>query len=317
MVSFEKRTKKIVQVTGKSMNIMGAVSASDAATQLLKLKAKQRLALRQRMGLLKHKQIDEPLSEIEQKMLDHELAIAEELQANLLPRRIPQIDGYEFGAYYKPSKEIGGDYYDFIEIDESHLGMLVADVSGKGIPGSMVMTETRVLIRNEARHTLSPSEVLKRVNSFLNQDIKRGMFVTAFYAVLDIPSGTLTVSSAGHNPLILYRNATKSLHALNTGGLALGIDKGPLFERTIREQKLHLYKGDRFVLYTDGVIEAMNQQKQALGSQRFYLRIKQFAEKGSNEFISLIIKDVETHQGDAPQHDDITLVTGRYQPDQL
>jgi sigma-B regulation protein RsbU (phosphoserine phosphatase) len=288
-----------------------AMSTGASSVSLLRLKAQKRLALRQRMGLLKNKAEGEDLSEVERKMLEHELAIAEELQANLLPRKVPQIPGYDISAYYRPSREVGGDYYDFIEIDPDHLGILVADVSGKGIPGSIVMTETRALVKSEAVRTLSPAETLIRVNRVLYNDIKRGMFVTVFYMILSLQKAVLSVVSAGHNPMVLWRKASNTCHLVNPNGLALGIDKGPLFEKTLKEQKIQLFKGDRFTLYTDGVIEAMNERHEQFGQNRFYLRVKQLADKSSSEFLSLLVQEVEAHQGSAPQHDDITVVTGR------
>ena len=288
-----------------------AVGSAPSSVSLLRLKAQKRLALRQRMGLLKNKTGDEELNEVERKMLDHELAIAEELQANLLPRKVPQLPGYDVSAYYRPSREVGGDYYDFIEIDADHLGILVADVSGKGIPGSIVMTETRALVKSEAVRTLSPAETLIRVNRVLYNDIKRGMFVTVFYMILSLQRGILSSVSAGHNPMVLWRKASNTCHLVNPNGLALGIDKGPLFEKTLKEQKIQLFKGDRFVLYTDGVIESMNSAHEQFGQNRFYLRTKQLADKSSSEFLSLLVSEVEAHQGGAPQHDDITIVTGR------
>ena len=290
---------------------MPALGQSQSSVSLLRLKAQKRLALRQRMGLLKHKGSEEELSDVERKMLDHELAIAEELQANLLPRKVPQIAGYDVSAYYRPSREVGGDYYDFIEIDADHLGILVADVSGKGIPGSIVMTETRALVKSEAVRTLSPAETLIRVNRVLYNDIKRGMFVTVFYMILSLQKAILSAVSAGHNPMVLWRKASNTCHLVNPNGLALGIDKGPLFEKTLKEQKIQLFKGDRFALYTDGVIESMNANHDQFGQNRFYLRVKQLADKSSSEFLSLLVSEIEQHQGSAPQHDDITIVTGR------
>jgi sigma-B regulation protein RsbU (phosphoserine phosphatase) len=284
---------------------------SQSSVSLLRLKAQKRLALRQRMGLLRHKGSEEELSDVERKMLDHELAIAEELQANLLPRKVPQIAGYDVSAYYRPSREVGGDYYDFIEIDADHLGILVADVSGKGIPGSIVMTETRALVKSEAVRTLSPAETLIRVNRVLYNDIKRGMFVTVFYMILSLQKAVLSAVSAGHNPMVLWRKASNTCHLVNPNGLALGIDKGPLFEKTLKEQKIQLFKGDRFALYTDGVIESMNVNHEQFGQNRFYLRVKQLADKSSSEFLSLLVSEIEQHQGNASQHDDITIVTGR------
>jgi sigma-B regulation protein RsbU (phosphoserine phosphatase) len=291
---------------------MPAVGPSSVSSvSLLRLKAQKKMALRQRMGLLKHKSNDEDLSEVERQMMAHELAIAEELQANLLPRKVPQIPGYDVSAYYRPSREVGGDYYDFIEIDADHLGILVADVSGKGIPGSIVMTETRALVKSEAVRTLSPAETLIRVNRVLYNDIKRGMFVTVFYMILALQKGILSCVSAGHNPMVLWRKASNTCHLVNPNGLALGIDKGPLFEKTLKEQKIQLFKGDRFVLYTDGVIESMNSNHEQYGQNKFYLRTKQLADKSSSEYLSLLVNELEEHQGEATQHDDITIVTGR------
>ena len=289
----------------------GVGPSSVSSVSLLRLKAQKKMALRQRMGLLKHKNNDEDLNEVERQMMAHELAIAEELQANLLPRKVPQIPGYDVSAYYRPSREVGGDYYDFIEIDADHLGILVADVSGKGIPGSIVMTETRALVKSEAVRTLSPAETLIRVNRVLYNDIKRGMFVTVFYMILALQKGILSCVSAGHNPMVLWRKASNTCHLVNPNGLALGIDKGPLFEKTLKEQKIQLFKGDRFVLYTDGVIESMNLNHEQYGQNKFYLRTKQLADKSSSEFLSLLVNEVEEHQGEATQHDDITIVTGR------
>jgi sigma-B regulation protein RsbU (phosphoserine phosphatase) len=240
-----------------------------------------------------------------------EQAIAEQLQASLLPKQIPQIPGFDLNAYYRPSPEVGGDYYDFIEIDSEHLGILVADVSGKGIPGSIVMTETRALVKSEAVRRFSPAETLARVNHELYNDIKRGMFVTMYYGILEPRTRILTCVSAGHNPMVLWRKESNSCHLVNPNGLALGIDKGPLFQRTLKEQTIQLSQGDRFALYTDGVIESMNPQNEQFGQTRFYLRAKQLADRSSSDFLSAIARELEAHQGDAPQHDDITILTGR------
>lgn len=241
----------------------------------------------------------------------HELAIAEQLQENLLPRRVPEIPGYDVSAYFRPAPKVGGDYYDFIEIDKNHLGFVVADVSGFGIPGTIVMTETKALVKSEAVRSKSPAETLGRVNRVLHQDIKRGTFVTLFYAVLEPRTSTLTCVSAGHNPMVLWRKASNSCQLVNPNGLALGIDKGPLFEKTLKEQKVELAKGDRVALYTDGVIQSVNQQNEEFGQNRFYLRVKQLADRSSREFLSCLVSEIEAHQGAVPQNDDLTILTVR------
>jgi phosphoserine phosphatase RsbU/P len=241
----------------------------------------------------------------------NEQAIAKDLQAGLLPKRIPPIPGFDVSAFYRPAREVGGDYYDFVAIDSDRLGMLVGDVSGKGVPGTIVMTETKALLRSESVRASSPAETLQRVNRVLYQDIKRGMFVTLYYVVLEPKRSRLTCVSAGHNPLVLWRSASNTLQLINPNGIALGVDRGPLFERTLKEQTIDLSKGDRFALYTDGVIESMNRQNEQFGQNRFYLRVKQLADKSSSEFLSQLTREVDAHQGDAAQHDDITILTGR------
>ncbi len=303
------KTKKLVEKPSTRKLRPHAVPASRLKTRV----GKKHLG-RPRIGLLRDKSKGEELNDVEKKMLAHEMAIAEELQANLLPRRIPKLPGYELNAYYRPSREVGGDYYDFIRINDDHIAILVADVAGKGIPGSIVMTETRALFKSEAKRSLSPRETLVRVNRTLYEDIKRGMFVTVFYMILNIPRNVLQITSAGHNPMVLWRQKTRSCQMVNTSGLALGIDKGKLFESTLQEQRLQLREGDRFVLYTDGVVETMNGAKDMYGDERLHEQTKKNAGLGSSEFVSLLVKDLETYQGDAPQNDDITILTGRCIP---
>jgi sigma-B regulation protein RsbU (phosphoserine phosphatase) len=241
----------------------------------------------------------------------NELEIASQLRAALLPRQVPQVPGYDVSAFFRPSPQVGGDYYDFFRIDEGHLGLLVAAVSGRGVPASIIMTETKALVMSEAVGAISPSKALCRVNRVLYQDIKRGMFITLFYAILDPRASTLTCASAGHNPMVLWRKASDACQQINPIGIALGFDKGPLFDRTIQEQSVDLSKGDRFALYTDGIVESMNRKNEPFGKQRFYRRMKELANSPSSDFLSKLIADVDAHQGDAPQRNDLTILTGR------
>ncbi|MBI3269138.1 MAG: SpoIIE family protein phosphatase [Planctomycetes bacterium] len=253
-------------------------------------------------------------AELSAKALEHELNIATEIQSNLLPRKIPKIPGFDISAYYRPSKEVGGDYYDFIPIDADNLGIVVADVSGKGIPGSMVMTMARSLLRMEAERNLSTADTLVKTNRILAKDIRRGMFVTAMYMILNVKTRTLLVSSAGHNPLHVWRGKTRTYELINPNGIALGFDKGPIFERTVKEQRIQLYPGDRFTGYTDGVVEAMNATNDEFGDERFFQLCQKLAEKDSNQLINVVVKELDEHKGSAPQHDDITLLTFRLAP---
>jgi serine phosphatase RsbU (regulator of sigma subunit) len=252
--------------------------------------------------------------EIQSKALEHDLAIASEIQSNLVPKRMLKVPGYDVSAYYRPSKEVGGDYYDFIQIDEDNEGVIVADVSGKGVPGSLVMTMARAFIRMEAERSrnTSPADTLMKANRMLAQDIKKGMFVTALYCILNKRTNELRVASAGHNPLVVWRAATNQVELVNPNGIALGFDKGPVFERTVKDEKIVLGHGDRIVAFTDGTVEAMNAQNQEFGDERFYTLIRDLAPRDSNQMLNLIVKALDEHKGHAPQSDDITIVTLRY-----
>lgn len=250
-------------------------------------------------------------AEIEKEKLEHDLQVGREIQQNLLPKTLYKIPGYDLDAFYLSAKEVGGDYYDLIPIDKSKLGVVVADVSGKGIQGAMLMTIMRTVMNIAAVGNLSTQNCLGRTNRFLSDRIKRGMFVTSFYTILDCRKGTLKFSSAGHNPMIIYRAKEKKIELLNPTGIALGFDKGPLFEKTLKEGETQLKKGDRFVLYTDGVVESMNEQKEEYSDQRFYDFVMENAVLDSKTFIHKLVIELKKHQGNAPQHDDITIVTFR------
>ena len=252
--------------------------------------------------------------EILQKKMEHQLSVAREIQENLMPKRVLKLPGYDVAAFYRPSQEVGGDYYDFIEIDDDHSGIIVADVSGKGVPGAIVMSMALAFIREEVDRTqnTSPMGTLTRANRMLAQNIKKGMFVTALYCILNKKTNEMKVASAGHNPLIAWSAAENKVDLINPKGIALGFDKGPVFERTIEEGTLRLNHGDRIVLYTDGAVEAMNTENEEFGDDRFIQLSQQLATRDSNQFLNIIVGKLDEHQGDGPQHDDITIVTMRY-----
>jgi serine phosphatase RsbU (regulator of sigma subunit) len=248
-------------------------------------------------------------AERENQRYEDELEMAREIQIKLLPPRLPHIKGLDISATYKPAKEVGGDYYDVFGIDKEHLGIVVADVSGKGIPGSMVMATTRTILRFVAARNTSPTDTLVRTNQVVAADIRRGMFVTALYIVFNARTYEMRVASAGHNPLVVYRAAAGKVEQVNPSGIALGFDKGPLFEKTMQEEVIKLGHGDRAVLYTDGVVEAMNAQNEEYSDERFYQFTQKNADKSSEAYVQALLQDLEAHKGAAEQHDDITVVT--------
>ena len=250
-------------------------------------------------------------AEIEKEKMEHDMQVGREIQQNLLPKTLLKIPRYDLYAFYDSAKEVGGDYYDLIPVDKSHLGVIVADVSGKGIQGAMIMTIMRTVMNIAAIGILSSRACLARTNRLMADRIKRGMFVTAFYSILDIARHKLVFSSAGHNPMVVYRAKTKNIETLNPTGIAVGFDKGPLFDRTIKESEITLEPGDRFILYTDGVPESMNEAREEFTDQRFFDFCLANATVDSKTFVDRLVAEVASHQGKAPQHDDITIVTFR------
>ena len=259
---------------------------------------------------------NEVLGKVREQMeaMQQDLSVASQVQSHLLPKKIPTITDYDLGCYYRPTHEVGGDYYDFIRINDKRLGLIVADVSGKGVAGSMVMSMFRSILRLNAPEFRRASATLIRTNKMTCNDIKRGMFVTCFYVILNIEKNALRVCSAGHNPLILWRDTNKKCHLVNPNGIAIGFDEGPVFDKTIKEQMFPLQPGDRILIYTDGVVEAMNEKNEQFGEKRLCELVKRHTSESSGRFVNLVMEAVDAFTGDAPQSDDITLVTLRYDP---
>ncbi len=247
---------------------------------------------------------------VEQERLHKEMQVAQEIQQTLLPKRVPTIGGYDIASLYRAAKEVGGDYYDFVRVDDDTLGVVVADVSGKGVPGSLVMTMIRTALRMEARGNHSAAEVMARMNDFVTEDMKKGMFVTIFYSILDSKNRIISYASAGHNPMILYRAETDETYFLNPRGFPVGIKlpDDTLFRRSIDVEKIKLKKDDMLVIYTDGVTEAMNGARNQYGEERLIRLIKQCGRLAPQEFIDRLNDDIKSFTGDQPQNDDITVV---------
>ncbi len=246
----------------------------------------------------------------EQERLQKEMQVAQEIQHTLLPDSFPDIEGYEIASYYKAAKEVGGDYFDFVEVDNETLGIVVADVSGKGVPGSLIMTMIRTALRTEARGNKNAAEVLARVNDFVMSDMKKGMFVTIFYIILDSKNRMISYASAGHNPMILYRSSTQKSFYLNPRGFPIGINlpEKTLFRSSIESDQLRLKEGDVLYLYTDGITEAMNPQRDQFGEERLLETIREFGTYSVEDQVDKIQNRLEVFTEEFPQNDDITLV---------
>ena len=247
---------------------------------------------------------------MEQERIEKEMQVAQEIQHTLLPAQFPQIEGYEIGATYKAAKEVGGDYYDFFWVDPKTMGIVVADVSGKGVPGSMVMTMIRTAMRLEARENRSASDVLAKVNQHVTADMKKGMFVTMFYIILDSRNRSINFASAGHNPMILYRGKTKEVYFLKPKGFPVGINlpEEDMFTKNLALQRVSLEKNDMLVIYTDGITEAMDPDNNQFGEDRLINVIKENSSLTPAEFVEKLNEAIAQFTRGAEQHDDITVV---------
>ena len=241
---------------------------------------------------------------VEQKMMEHDLELARKIQHHFLPAGTPDITGYSFGVEYKPALAVGGDLYDFIDLGLGLKAIVVGDVSGKGVSAALYSAKLLTHLRYVAKGLTSPAAILSRVNDVLASDDHEGMFVTATIAVLDGRVGRFTVSSAGH-PLPFARDGRGEIAALGVAdGPAIGMLPGAKF----RDHEYELDTGDTVVFYTDGVIEALNPQKEMFGEEGLLVSLKKSNGK-PHDAVRRIAKDVYRFAGSAPQFDDVTIVS--------
>lgn len=247
---------------------------------------------------------------LEKQRMQQELAIAQEIQAALLPKAMPEIPGYRVAAYYRPALEVGGDYFDFIPLSGGRQALVVADVSGKGVPGSLGMAMTRSVLRAQAPYTQLPGETLRRANEILHPDLRSGMFITVFYSVLDPQQHRLSCACGGHHPALHV--GEQGLRPVAPEGMALGL--GPKHLYFVDEGGVDMRPGDLFVLYTDGVLEAMNPAEEEYGEERFAASLARQAGGDFDGLAARLVRDIADFTQGAAQTDDITLVILRRDP---
>ena len=237
--------------------------------------------------------------------LQKELDIAARVQLSLLPDTLPLTERAEMTGIMRPAKEVGGDFYDYFHLDRNHIAVVVADVSGKGVPAGLFMVMTRTLLRATAvRHVKAPGRVLASVNDFLEQNNSEDLFVTLFYGVLDDRTGRFVYANGGHNPPILV-DSNGATPLKTTGGVALGMFDGLDYDHA----HVDMEPGARLVLFSDGVTEAFNDSDEAFGDDRLLDATRALPEEqGPDEDVNDIVNAVDEFAGDAPQFDDITCV---------
>ncbi len=244
----------------------------------------------------------------EKKSIEGELRNAREVQRVLLPQEDPKVAGFRINGTNLPAKIISGDYYDYIDLHDGKLGVVIADVSGKGVPAGLLMAMCRSLLRAVSMTDASPSAVLAAVNGYLFPDIREDMFISLIYGVLDPETGSLTFARAGHEPAMVYRKNTGTVKISKPRGLAVGIDSGGVFERVTKDETLHLESGDCVLLFTDGVREAINAHDEEFGTERLADVFREAARMGAEAIVERVQEAVSDFTGDGPQLDDVTIV---------
>ncbi|MDX1972060.1 MAG: GAF domain-containing SpoIIE family protein phosphatase [Candidatus Sumerlaeia bacterium] len=249
----------------------------------------------------------------EKQRIEQELRLATEFQQLLLPQKFPEYSEVALGGMSQPALEVGGDYYDFLPINDHYLGFVIADVSGKGIPGALVMATLRSTLRAEARNGASPKEVLCHVNALLVQDTKENVFVSVLYGILDVYTGRVTYCRAGHEPLIVLNTEQSSIRDYEPEGMVVGMVDNDLFS-FLEEHTIQLQRGETLVLYTDGVTEALNEAGEEFGMERFHNSLRQLGDSTPQEMVDSLEQQIRTFSGGRDQHDDITLVLLTWNP---
>ena len=253
---------------------------------------------------LHHAQIYRQLSD--KKRLDHDIEVAREIQRILLPASAPQMEGFNCAALNIPAQEVSGDYFDFIQIDEHRWGVAVADVSGKGVPASLIMAMCRSVLRSKAPGNTSPAQVLKEVNRQLYPDIREDMFITMLYLVMD-PSGTITLARAGHEAALWCRDQFKQIQVIEAPGMALGIDSGDIFDEVVRDVTVSLAPLETVVIYTDGINEALDAEGNQFGQEQLKYVLQAAGPQSVDFLVKTIVERVQSFSSGHPQNDDITL----------
>jgi len=247
----------------------------------------------------------------EKKRLDHDLEIARDIQRILLPSEAPAIDGFQISGINVPARLVSGDYFDYIRVDDERLGVAIADVSGKGVPASLIMAICRSVLRAEAARNPSPADVLRKVNRQLYPDIKEDMFISLAYLILDHHRDSITLARAGHDAPLLYKQQSQTVTPVKSPGMVVGIDSGNVFDRLTVDFAISLERDDCLVLYTDGVTETLNAEEDEFGLDRVIQAVRARANDGAQAIVKKIIQDVRDFTGSLPQNDDITLIAIR------
>ncbi len=241
---------------------------------------------------------------VESQRIEQELELARQSQKTFLPGELPRLQRWELDARWKPARQVGGDFYDIIQLDKDHIGLVIADVADKGIAAALYMTVTRTLIRAYSQNETSPAAVLEKVNNLLMPDSHEGMFVTVFYAILSKRSNKIIYANAGHNLPIIARKKSGEIELLRKGGISLGV----LDDSTFQDYETNINPGDILLLYTDGVTEAFAKNGETYNQERLFEFIKRNTHLSARDLLDEMEKELKEFSADMPPSDDVTLV---------
>ncbi len=245
-------------------------------------------------------------SELEKEKFEEELSLARRIQQGLLPKENPSVAGLEVAGISIPALTVGGDYFDFIQIAPHKLLVVIADVSGKGMSAALYMSKVQGMVQLAAHMYASPKEMLKNVNRRIFEGIERRSFITMILALFDTKKKRVLICRAGHNKALIGLNG--KLKFLEGGGIGLGLERGPLFDNELEEINLPLKSESLFFFYTDGLTEAMNRQGKEFGEETVSKLVKEKRFLGAEQLQKVVITAAEEFQGEAEQHDDVTVV---------
>ncbi|MBD3265305.1 SpoIIE family protein phosphatase [bacterium] len=244
----------------------------------------------------------------ENKQMEVEMELAREVHRTLLPPKSPIISGYDISSTSYSAQIVGGDYYDFIHLDNDTVAIAIADVSGKGIAGALTMATIRSALRSHVSLQKSPKEILMDLNRFLIPDMKPGTFVSMQLAILTLSTGKLTLARAGHDPLIHIARDSNTCRKIMPDGIVLGVVNGALFDRALQQTEITVAPGDTIVLYTDGIPETMNRALQEFSLDRFITVLQTHHKEAAQTLLHSVYEELDTFAGNQPPQDDQTLI---------
>jgi sigma-B regulation protein RsbU (phosphoserine phosphatase) len=245
-------------------------------------------------------------SESEKIKIERDLDLARKIQQGLLPKSIPNLRGLDICGEMIPAMQVGGDYFDLIQLSDTKLFVAVGDVSGKGLSASLYMTKLQTMIQISTKASASPKEILIEINKRLYESIERSWFITMTLALFDTESKTVKFCRAGHMPLLTANNGT--VESIKTEGIGLGLEKGEVFERTLQEVEIKIKPSQIFAFFSDGITEAMNERDEMFGEDKLNEILKGKSQNASTEIMDKVWSEVKNFRGTAQPNDDMTMV---------